>query len=65
MERRSLSQWRRTAKCRPWPTIKLSPFPSLKFACKNLKWKKTMFRAYLKIKGLINHREKHNQTLTN
>ena len=65
MERRSLSQWRRTAKCRPWPTTKLSPFPSLKFACKNLKWKKTMFRAYLKIKGLINHREKHNQTLTN
>jgi len=61
----SYSQWRSEAKCRPGPTIIVSPYPSLKFAYKNLKWKKIMLRAYLKIEGLINHFEDHNETLTN
>jgi len=41
------AQWRSEAKCRPGPTIKVLPFPPLKFADKNFKWK-FMFRAYLK-----------------
>lgn len=43
------AQWRSKAKCRPRPAIKLRPFQQLKFACKSLKWKKTLFRTYLKI----------------
>jgi len=42
-------QWRSEAKCRPGPTIEVRPFPPLKFAYKNLKRKKIMFRAYLKV----------------
>ena len=43
------NQWRSEAKCRPEPTITFPPFSPLKFSCKNSKWKKTIFRAYLKI----------------
>jgi len=38
------NQWRREAKCRQGPTIKVPPFPPLEFNYKNLKWK-IMFRA--------------------
>jgi len=41
--------WRSKAKYRPGPTIKVPPFQPLKFAYKNFKWKKIMFRAYSKI----------------
>jgi len=41
-------QWRREAKCRPGPTKKVPSFSPLKFAYKNLKWKKVVFRTYLK-----------------
>jgi len=44
-------QWRSKAESRPGPTIKVPPFPPLKFAFKNFKWK-FMFRADLKIYGL-------------
>jgi len=44
-----LKQWRSEAKYGPGPTIKVPLFPPLKFAYKTLKWKKIMFRAYLKI----------------
>jgi len=40
------------------------PFPPLKFAYKNFKWK-FMFRANSKIEGLIKHLQNRNQTLTN
>jgi len=30
-------QWRSEAKCRPGPTMKVSPFPTLNFAYKNFK----------------------------
>ena len=43
-------QWRSEAKCRPGPTIKVPAFPPLKFAYKNLKWKKIMFRDYQRYK---------------
>jgi len=55
------SQWRSEAKCRPGPTIKLPPFPPLKFAFKNFIWK-FMFRANLNISGLIKHLQNRNQT---
>jgi len=42
------TQWRSKAKCHPRPTIKAPPFPPLKFAYKNFKWK-FMFRANLKV----------------
>jgi len=58
------TQWRSKAKCRPGPTIKVPPFPPLKFAYKNFKWK-FMFRANSKIAGLIKHLQNRNQTLKN
>ena len=36
-------QWRSEPKCRTGSTIKVPPFPPLKFAYKNLKWKKIIF----------------------
>jgi len=56
-------QWCSKVKCRPGPTIKVAPFPPLKFAYKNFKWK-FMFRVNSKI-GLIKHLQNRNQTLTN
>jgi len=60
-----LEQWRSEAKHHPGPTTKVSSFTPLKFPYKNLKWRKIIFRAYLKTSGLIKHFEDHNQTLTN
>jgi len=54
---RASQQWRSEAKCRPGPSIKVPPFPPLKFAYKNLKWKKIMFRAYKRYKGQSNSHE--------
>jgi len=56
------TQWRSEVKCCPGPTIKVLPFPPLKFAYKDFKWK-FMFRAYLK--RLIKHLQNRNQTPTN
>jgi len=58
------TQWRSEAKCRSG-SPKSAPFPFFKFAYNNTKWKKIIFRAYLKIWGIIKHFEDHNQTLRN
>jgi len=47
-QRKTWKQWRSEAKFRPGTTTKVPPFSPLKFAYKNLKWKKIMFRTYLK-----------------
>jgi len=44
---KAYNQWRSEAKCRPGPTIKVPPFPPLKFDYKNLKRENIMFRAYI------------------
>jgi len=47
-EDKASNQWRSEAKCLPGSTIKVPPFLPLKFAYKNLKWKKIMFSCLFK-----------------
>jgi len=63
LEKRTHIQWR--SEVPPGADHKSAALSTPKFAYKNLKSKKIIFRAYLKIQGLIKHLQNHNHTLTN